>query len=84
MYLTTKDTAYEINVDTYYDIYKNLQLALELGYIKLNLSDKVWGKDLQKGVAKVDHIAYDNAKKKFFNDSTQDMTKITLGLRYTF
>jgi len=43
MYLTDKDNALEFNLDTYYDIYKNLQLIVELGYIKLDLDEKVWG-----------------------------------------
>ena len=87
MYLTTKDTAYEVNVDTYYDIYKNLQLAIELGYIKLNLSDSVWGKKAYKKSSQAkagDLNGWGAGGKKFLNDTTQAMTKATIGLRYTF
>ncbi len=42
-YLTTKDAAWEATFDTNYQIYKDLSLAVELGYIHLNLNDGVWG-----------------------------------------
>jgi len=44
IYLTTKDSAWEFNLDTYYDIYKNLQLGIELGYIKLSINEGTWGR----------------------------------------
>jgi hypothetical protein len=47
MSLPDKDNALEFNLDTYYDIYKNLQLVVELGYIKLDLDEKVWGKRMK-------------------------------------
>ncbi len=42
-YMTTKDSAWEVNLYSEYDIYKNLKLGLALGYIKLDLSDSAWG-----------------------------------------
>jgi hypothetical protein len=50
LYLTDKDSAWEVNVDSYYDIYKNLQLGLELGYIKLSIDKDVWGKGVKDKV----------------------------------
>ena len=41
LYLTDGDHAWEINFDHTYQIYENLTMALELGYIHLDL-DKVW------------------------------------------
>ena len=38
-YLTTKDGAWEATFDTDYQIYKDLTLAVELGYIHLSLND---------------------------------------------
>ena len=46
-YLTTKDHAYEINFDHTYQIYENLAACLELGYIKIDRSSSVWGRDFQ-------------------------------------
>ena len=43
LYLTTADKAWEVNFDTQYKIYKDLTLAVELGYIHLSLNDGVWG-----------------------------------------
>ncbi len=36
---TTKDSAWELNFDTSYQVYENLAAILELGYIGLNLSE---------------------------------------------
>ena len=44
LYLTTADKAWEVNFDTQYKIYKDLTLAVELGYINLDLEKGVWGK----------------------------------------
>lgn len=41
-YLTTADSAWEVNVDSQYDIYKDLALFLELGYIRFDLNKDVW------------------------------------------
>ena len=46
-YLTTKDHAYEVNFDHRYQIYENLAAILELGYIKIDRSSSVWGRDFQ-------------------------------------
>ena len=43
MYLTTGDSAWEIDFDTKYDIYKNLALHVELSYINLDLDEAAWG-----------------------------------------
>ena len=43
LYMTTADKAWEVNFDTQYKIYKDLTLAVELGYIHLSLNDGVWG-----------------------------------------
>ncbi len=42
-YLTTSDCAWEINLENSYQIYKNLTASFELGYIKLDLDEDVWG-----------------------------------------
>ena len=44
LYLTTADKAWEVNFDTQYKIYKDLTLAVEVGYINLDLDENVWGK----------------------------------------
>ena len=44
LYLTTADKAWEVNFDTQYKIYKDLTLAVEIGYINLDLDKGVWGK----------------------------------------
>ncbi len=41
-YLTKKDHAWEVNFNSEYQIYENLTLALELGYLRLDLDDAVW------------------------------------------
>ena len=42
LYLTTADKAWEVNFDTQYKIYKDLTLAVEIGYINLDLEKGVW------------------------------------------
>lgn len=42
-YMTTKDQAFEINFDHKYQMYENLALFLELGYIRMDLDEDVWG-----------------------------------------
>ena len=44
LYLTTADKAWEVNFDTQYKIYKDLTLAVEVGYINIDLDENVWGK----------------------------------------
>lgn len=51
VYLTTKDHAWEVNLDTQYQIYENLTLAAELGYVRLDLDGGTWG-SLKDGVDK--------------------------------
>ena len=41
-YLTTKDGAWEATFDTDYQIYKDLTLGVELGWINLDLNEDVW------------------------------------------
>ena len=43
MYLTTKDSAWEVNFDTQCNLYDDLALFVELGYLRLDLDDNVWG-----------------------------------------
>jgi hypothetical protein len=43
--LSEEDSAWEVNVDTKYQIYENLTAAVELGWIKLDLDDSVWTND---------------------------------------
>ena len=43
VYMTTKDQAWEVNFDSQYAIYENFTVALELGYIHLDLNEGVWG-----------------------------------------
>jgi hypothetical protein len=43
LYLTNKDSVFEINFDHTYKIYENLTAALELGWLHLNSDEEVWG-----------------------------------------
>ena len=43
VYLTTKDSAVEVNFDSQYALYEDLTLAVETGFIHLNLDRGVWG-----------------------------------------
>jgi hypothetical protein len=45
VYLTDKDSAFEINFDHTYNLYENLAMVLELSYIHLSLDDDVWDDD---------------------------------------
>ena len=45
-YLTTSDDAWELNADTRYKIYENLELAVEAAYVRLNLDEGTWGKKI--------------------------------------
>lgn len=44
IYMTTKDYAFEIDLDTTWKIYDNLNAIIELGYVYLDMDSKVWGK----------------------------------------
>ena len=43
LYLTQHDRMWEVNIDTQYNIYQNLTLAFELGYINLDYDENLWG-----------------------------------------
>ena len=45
LYLTQHDRMWEVNLDTQYQIYKDLTLAFELGYINLDYDENLWGSD---------------------------------------
>ena len=45
LYLTTKDGMWEVNIDSQYQIYKDLSLCVELGYINLDYDESIWGND---------------------------------------
>lgn len=49
-YLTTMDTAWEVDFRTDYKIYENLGISFEAAYVRLNLNDSVWrgAQDSQK------------------------------------
>ena len=53
IYLTTDDHAFEINFDSQYNVYENLTVAVELGYIYLDLDSNVWS-----GVEHLEKNAY--------------------------
>lgn len=63
IYLTKKDYAWEVDFDTEYKIYKDLSVALELSYIRLELDKKLWS--LQKEVDKNAYRAGLNMKYSF-------------------
>ncbi len=56
IYLTDKDNAWEVNIDHKYDIYENLTVFLEMGYIRLDLDKNTWrdGKGLSKDARQSD------------------------------
>ncbi|WP_035068191.1 outer membrane homotrimeric porin [Nitratidesulfovibrio termitidis] len=43
VFLTDEDSAWEVNFDHTYQIYENLTFILEMGYIRLDLDEDVWG-----------------------------------------
>ena len=43
LYLTNKDSVFEINFDHVYSIYENLEVALELGWLQLRSDRNTWG-----------------------------------------
>lgn len=49
-YLTTMDTAWEVNFRTDYKMYENFNINFDAGYVRLNLNDSVWrgAQDTQK------------------------------------
>lgn len=56
LYLTDEDSAWEVNFDHTYNIYENLALIVEMGYIKLDVDEDTWG-----------NAEYDDAMKLGFN-----------------
>ena len=42
LYLTDEDSAWEVNFDHTYNIYENLALIVEMGYIKADLDEDTW------------------------------------------
>ena len=78
LYLTTQDYAIEVNFDTLYKIYDNLDMMVELGYIHLWLdqSRSVWG-SAPAG-------AYGNAPNGIRGVSVTDALKAAVYFRYSF
>ena len=52
LYMTTKDNAWEVDFVTNYKIYKNLDISLDLAYVRLDMDKSVWEPTL--GTAKWD------------------------------
>jgi len=42
LYLTTRDSVIEVNFDHVYKIYENLEVCLELGWLRLNSNRSTW------------------------------------------
>ncbi len=42
-YLSTEDSAWEVDLESVYTIYENLTLTMELGWISLDRDEDVWG-----------------------------------------
>ena len=42
-FLTTKDSLFEVDVNTKYQVYDELSLGLELGYINPDFNKDAWG-----------------------------------------
>jgi|GEM_PF-929326 len=43
--MTTEDSAFEIDFNTTYSIYENLDALLEVGYAQMDMDSSVWGSD---------------------------------------
>ena len=56
-YMTDDDSAWEINLDSSYQIYKNLSLGVQLGYVRLNFDDDTWGRAVENNVDDMYKIA---------------------------
>lgn len=53
VFLTDKDSAWEVNFDHEYKIYENLTMIVEMGLIRLNLDEDAWGDEADNlGTAK--------------------------------
>lgn len=53
LYLTSKDSFWEFNLDTVYTIYENLKFVFEIGVMYLELDEKLWATN--KGYDKINH-----------------------------
>ena len=42
LYLTTKDNVWEVNFDHHYQIYDNLEMMVELGWLRLHSNKDIW------------------------------------------
>lgn len=51
-YLTTKDSAWEVNFDTQYNLCDDLTLFVELGFIHLGLDADTWGSSMAANTSK--------------------------------
>jgi len=70
-YLTTKDSFWELNLDSAYAIYENLSAFVEMGYLSLDLDEDVWnGRSHNWGTADVARM--------------EDAWKLALALQYRF
>lgn len=65
IYLTKKDYAWEVDFDTEYKIYKDLSMALELSYLRLELDKKIWSQAGKKQFEKNAYRAGVNMKFAF-------------------
>jgi hypothetical protein len=54
LYLTTKDSVWEVNFDHQYAIYENLTAVLELGYLHLKADRGTWGDATNRGLDETD------------------------------
>ncbi len=43
LYLTEKDHAFEVDFNTEYQVYENLTLAVEMGWIRMDIDEDLWG-----------------------------------------
>ena len=71
-FLTTKDSLWEVDFNTKYQIYPELTLGLELGYINTNFDKDVWGNS--DTAAKADYLNY----------GSKDAYKASLLVNYSF
>ena len=69
LYLTNKDSVFEINFDHRYDIYENLAAIIELGYIHLRSDKDVWKHQSNKVGLRGQHDENENAWKAQVNFS---------------
>lgn len=70
MYLTSADSLVEFNLDTYWQVYDNLKIGLELGYVSNN----------------IDHATWQSSERSYLGSSVsmQDIWRGTVYIGYTF